>query len=570
MRAGRKHVRTTANGVRHTARSLPPHADLVDRLLVVAHDDEQWRAMLEHLVGLPPLRARIKGGTRRSELWRPGSLARKQLRDALAGDLDCWTAFCSSHPQVYEHFNRVDESSEVPDEGTLESESPLALHSALLLAYLDADATDESLQGAMERFEEGFAEHYGVSGDEHATVEGDVGPGMVSEECRVLIERQQRELKKLHADLRGLDVDIARLKKERSAVDRSRTELKATCDEQAADLRECRKQIAALESQLRRADRDTTRLKEQIEQERSGRESVAGKRDAARKAMDEKNAEVESLCSALDDREARIEELESELEHERKGRTDLQSMFEAFGLDSIESSLGKFQQSIEMLGSIHSVMQRYAEARRVEENAAQREEETRRRLADEQRAADEEALLRQQQDEQSWRAAKESGVQAAFDELFRFGVPDNILIDGHNLILRTRRPEYERQTRPWLESIVKAMAQRLEADGHSTRIELVFDSPHPSNHHSMGHGLTVHFADNSDHRSGADERIIDFLKERHPSDSYMIVSTDMRHIWSAAEVEAAEAGIDNVDLVQVELLARYLEALERLVADEGR
>jgi hypothetical protein len=44
----------------------------------------------------------------------------------------------------------------------------------------------------------------------------------------------------------------------------------------------------------------------------------------------------------------------------------------------------------------------------------------------------------------------------------------------------------------------------------------------------------------------------------------MVVSTDRRHVWSAADQLAASDNMQ-IDLVQVELLAQYLQTLDDLI-----
>jgi len=140
----------------------------------------------------------------------------------------------------------------------------------------------------------------------------------------------------------------------------------------------------------------------------------------------------------------------------------------------------------------------------------------------------------------------------------------HIIIDGHNLVHRVFRPEDEARTRPWLEGMVERMSLRLEDRGWASQIHLVFDSRTNSNSRAAGHGLRVYFHNNVTD-GGADACIAQLLRDGNPRASYMVVSTDRKHVWTDA-LELARSEGTEIDLVQIELLAQYLQTLDEVEA----
>ncbi|MEL7667266.1 MAG: hypothetical protein AAGU73_03565 [Actinomycetota bacterium] len=198
------------------------------------------------------------------------------------------------------------------------------------------------------------------------------------------------------------------------------------------------------------------------------------------------------------------------------------------------------------------------------EQAEQENERIRKHEEAEQRRQAAETALRLQDDmDRAWELRERSRLEECERALFQDRPVDYMLIDGHNLVHRVFRPEDEARTRPWLERMVDLMAEGLEQRGWDTKIELVFDTKSSSNSRPAGRGVTVHFHNNVT-EGGADARILHLLEEGSPDARYMVVSTDRRHVWSAADQLAASDGIQ-IDLVQVELLAQYLQTLDDLI-----
>ena len=176
------------------------------------------------------------------------------------------------------------------------------------------------------------------------------------------------------------------------------------------------------------------------------------------------------------------------------------------------------------------------------------------------RASAEAAKLAQAEADVAWRRREQTRLEEMEESLFPGGQVDHILIDGHNLVHRVFRPEDEGQTRPWLESMVALMAARLEARGWDTLTHLVFDTRYQSNFHPAAHGVRIYFANNTT-EGGADAKIDSLLRDETPlGSSCMVISTDRNHVWSSAQALADAEGRD-IDLVQIELLAGYLQAL---------
>jgi len=247
--------------------------------------------------------------------------------------------------------------------------------------------------------------------------------------------------------------------------------------------------------------------------------------------------------------------LEARLADAAKEREELVSLGDIFADADPEQSLTQLATAMDTLGSLKAIVSRSVEAqRRIEDEAeaARREVEAElERIAAAQRRVTEtdEAWARRQSERIAADIAR--GEQALFVD----GVPQHLLIDGHNLILRRYEPQMERTTRAWLERMVCVMNQHYELD-----IRLVFDAPiqFASNEETICSGVRRYY--HSDSEGGADARIASLLREFSPEDLTLVASSDHRHIWADAE-EARREGY-NVSLVTAETLHNYLIALD--------
>ncbi len=536
-------------------------ADALTHLLCRAYRDPDWKHAVERSLGEKPLNAAVgHSGSKLTDVWKPTSPLRRNFITKAERNTEFFVSFAKTNPVVRELL----ENDKAGEDAPALEDSPV--EARLLYGFIVCDRNPEYFLSAGEAFLESITTSEGRCEDEVMEPAG--ASQMVG---AAELERVSGELKSLSLEHVALQSELKKVRKELTAAkstltrrSQSETALRADMAELTSTNAALKLDIAELKRRIDQKSREVDRLQAQIREERKGRENVTGKRGEDLRLIEGLRDELNALGQCIEQKERENIELANRLSEEGERRIQLQSAFEAFGFDTMEESLDEFSSAIGLLTTIKNAMHNYVEIQRAEEERRRRIDEERQRHLDDERAACQAELDAAAQREKCWINLAESRLADEWTALFPAGVPDNILIDGHNLIFRTRRPESERSTRAWLEKIMLEMAKRIEEEGHETRIELVFDTSYNSNFYTHGHGLTVHFANNTDGVSGADERIAQFLRERHPEDSYQIISTDRLHVWSDAIAESEANEID-VDLVQVEALSRYLEALQEVV-----
>ncbi len=535
---------------------------LVEELLGLAHHDPAWRAGVERALTKDRLLGKsLPGGSKVADVWRK-SLLRRQFVQKLEDDPVAFDAFAMAHPRVAE----LAEAGSEHDPEVLQEfpviERVLAAYTLFVgdTALYDAaltDACDELVRRA-EHCAEDPAE------DPHDDSAADTVPAAELEaKSRALKESQaallaaQKELKTAKSELKKAKADVSRRDRKAGEL---REELKTTLAERDA----LAGHVRAAQTGCEDVKRENRRLTALVDSSKTGLRTTEIRRVDETERMSrtitdlrERLADTQKIRSVL---EERVAALEDELQDERVRRESFEVTLRSFGIDNVGASARGLQSALTTLERFQQGLIAYSA-----EQAEQENERIRKQEEAEQRRQAAEAARRQQDDmDRAWELRERSRLEECERALFQDRQVDYMLIDGHNLVHRVFRPEDEARTRPWLERMVDLMAEGLERRGQDTKIELVFDTKSPSNSRPAGHGVTVHFHNNVT-EGGADARILQLLEEGSPSAHFMVVSTDRRHVWSAADELAAADGMQ-IDLVQVELLAQYLQTLDDLAA----
>ena|GEM_PF-6341022 len=535
---------------------------LVEELLGLAHHDPAWRAGVERALTKDRLLGKsLPGGSKVADVWRK-SLLRRQFVQKLEDDPVAFDAFAMAHPRVAE----LAEAGSEHDPEVLQEfpviERVLAAYTLFVgdTALYDAaltDACDELVRRAEHCAED-------PAGDAPAAeAVPAIAAGELEAKSRALKESQtallaaQKELKAARSELRQAKADVSRRDRKAGEL---REELKATLAERDA----LAGQVRAAQTACEDVKRENRRLTALVDSSKTGLRTTEIRRVDETERMSrtitdlrERLADTQKIRSVL---EERVAALEDELRDERVRRESFEVTLRSFGIDNVGASARGLQSALTTLERFQQGLIAYSA-----EQAEQENERIRKQEEAEQRRQAAEAARRQQDDmDRAWELRERSRLEECERALFQDRQVDYMLIDGHNLVHRVFRPEDEARTRPWLERMVDLMAEGLERRGQDTKIELVFDTKSPSNSRPAGHGVTVHFHNNVT-EGGADARILQLLEEGSPSAHFMVVSTDRRHVWSAADELAAADGMQ-IDLVQVELLAQYLQTLDDLIA----
>lgn len=534
---------------------------LIEELLRLAHHDPAWRARVERALTKDRLLGKsLPGGSKVADVWRR-SLLRRQFVQKLEDDPVAFDAFAMAHPRVAELAEAGDEHDPDVLQEFPVMERVLAAYTLFVgnTALYDAALTDacDELERQAEHCAEDPAE------DPHDDSAADTVPtGELEAQSRALKESQtallaaQKELKGVKAELRKSKADVSRRDRKAGEL---REELKAV----VAERDELTAQARAAHTACEDVKRENRRLTALVDSSKTGLRTTETKRADETERMGrtitdlrERLADTQKIRSVL---EERVTALEEELQDERARRESFELTLRSFGIDNVGASARGLQSALDTLERFQKGLIAYSAEQAEQENERIRKHEE----AEQRRQAAEIALRLQDDMDRAWELRERGRLEECERALFQDRQVDYMLIDGHNLVHRVFRPEDEARTRPWLERMVDLMAEGLEQRGWDTKIELVFDTKSSSNSRPAGRGVTVHFHNNVT-EGGADARILQLLEEGSPDARYMVVSTDRRHVWSAAGQLAVSDGIQ-IDLVQVELLAQYLQTLDDLI-----
>lgn len=530
---------------------------LLENLLRTACEDKDWkRAVERELSNGGPLGKVRTGGARPTDVWKEGLLRRRLIME-LRDDNILFRAFAQTHPKLEGVTDTVDPTAEM----LLEEHGPVA---GLLAVYLCLPVDDQAQALALQTTVEYFRTRQPseVPCAESAVVVEEASADYIALQERLAAAEEESRLQKREIkDLKAARKELGQSRQQVSRKDQKLTELKqklATAESVAADATERARALAFERDELRRK---AERLKALAESSKKGQRTSEDKREEETTLLQGKVNDFRELLETSNELrsalEKRVTALEAQLQDEQTRRIELEETFAAFGIDDIASSSRSLQAAVETLMQFQRAVGKYAQ--RQEEQEAERarllaEAEEERHRAEEARQAREDMNV-------AWRRREEERLIELEKQLFESPF-DHVIIDGHNLVHRVFRPEDEARTRPWLESMVERMAEVLEEYEWSTRIHLVFDTQYNSNMRLAGHGVQVYFHNNVS-EGGADAKIASLLDELNPLARIMVVSTDHKHVWTdtLAKMHSEER---EVDLVEVELMAQYLQALNDL------
>lgn len=548
-----------ADDIRQRASDL----GLIEELLRLAHHDPAWRAAVERALTKDQLLGKsLPGGSKVGGVWRK-SLLRRQLVQKLGDDAVAFDAFAMTHPRVAELAELdIERDPEVLQEFSA-AERVLAVFALFRddMALYDAalaDACDELERRADQCAEDPAEERRGESATSTPSAEELEAKSRALKEAQAALLATQKELKGAKVELRKAKADVSRRDRKAGEL---REELKAVVAERDG----LTVQVRAARTECEDVKRENRRLTGLVDSSRTGLRTTETKRADETERMGrtitdlrDRLAETQKIRSVLEERAAALEE---ELQDERTRRESFEATLRSFGIDNVGASARGLQSALDTLERFQKGLIAYSAEQAEQENERIRKQEE----AEQRRQAAETALRLQDDMDRAWELRERDRLEECERALFQDRQVDHMLIDGHNLVHRVFRPEDEARTRPWLERMVDLMAEGLEQRGWDTKIELVFDTRSPSNSRPAGRGVTVHFHNNVT-EGGADARILQLLEEGSPHAHYMVVSTDRRHVWSAADQLAASDGLQ-IDLVQVELLAQYLQMLDELIEE---
>jgi len=536
---------------------------LLSEMLCRAHDDPEWRANVEAaLANKKRLGKVLRGGAKPADLWRPNSLLRRQMIATLKEDSVLFGEFALTHPRV----RAASPASEEVARGLMDDlDSTGRVLAAFILLSSGGDDYERAVGEACDELEA-----RGTQCPPEVDEPMPERPTDSSEEVNALsarVTQLQADLKAAHATLAARDKEL----KETKADLKKRTVEVSRKDRKAAELRDQLKatrrdaETAAAGARDMRSERDElkrekARLSALVDSSKTGQRTIEQRRADEAERLQQTIADLRDRLASAQDVQAALEQrgssLEAELIDERERRTSLEETFDAFGIGDLAESARSLQSTLQTLQRFQTGIVAYS-ARQAEKeherHLIQEEAERKRREA-------EDAQRLQADLEQAWALRERSRLEERERALFPDGQVDYIIIDGHNLVHRVFRPDDEARTRPWLERMAGVMAEQLERRGWQSRVDLVFDTPHVSNSRGAGHGLTIHFHNNV-REGGADAKISQLITEGNPTARYMVVSTDRKHVWSDA-LEMMQTDGTDIDLVQIELLAQYLQTLD--------
>ena len=538
---------------------------VVEKLLDLAREDCEWRGRVEHALqqkktGLGKL---LKGGAKPRDVWHE-SLLRRTTLQKLETDQLTFDLFALTHPVVGE----IEGDDERDAEALIADLGPYA---AVLAAWL-LHSDDEDLQATVAEAACDELERERASATVEPRAEEAADPQPSSEEldevrsrvyeleeqlreARATADSQTKDLKQLRKELRLRKSEVSR--KDRKANENAETIVGLT--EQNAELE---RQLAEVRGERDEHAREARKLAARAASDSNGIRTVEDKRfqetRELRDTIDQMQDRLTAAKEVANALSARVTSLEGDLDEERKQRQELEDAFAAFGMDDLLGDSHSFGQAVDALVRFRDSVSAYATRQREREaqrQAAEREAEIERERA---------LLARQAQADadKAWSHWERERLAELEAELFGTTPPDHVVIDGHNLVHRVYRPDEEASTRPWLEKTVVKMARRADARGWDVRFHLVFDTPRNSNKLALGHGVDLYFHNNVT-GGGADAKIAELLEEGNPLARYMVVSTDRKHVWADA-LERMNTEGHEIDLVQVELLASYLQTLDHL------
>jgi hypothetical protein len=525
---------------------------LAERLLDMACRDRVWKARIEkELVRPGPFKKILRGGSKPSDVWRNG-LARRNMVDALKTSALVFGVFASLNPSVpsdQKGARRVQRKA-------IRAMDPYTAVLAAFYCYPEDDTLQaELVERACSVLEAEIEDAASTAPAETPTpsVAIPTRERKSAKNASLAAADGERQIRLLRKELAAAKGVAQRTEQKRHALAARVKLLEGHAADQEVALKGLRDERDELGRQLNRVVAELQSLKtgkRTIEERRAdegarNQQTIADLQDRVRASADYATAkEREAAANA------------AELQEEKARREDVEQVLAAFGVNDVESSLSTLQSALQGLDGLRAGIEAYAtrERERAAEHARLRD------AADLERAAAEAARRARLEQEVAWSAREYERLEAMESELFPGGEVDHILVDGHNLVHRVFRPEDEARTRPWLERMVETMAARLESRDWKPSIHLVFDTTSESNSRPGAHGVRVYFENNVT-GGGADAAIARLLREGDPRASYMVVSTDRQHVWAdAAEFAASEGAV--VDVVQVEMLARFLQALD--------
>lgn len=557
---------------------------LTDKLLDVARSECEWRERVEDaLQDRKGLGRCLTGGAKPKDVWDAKKLLRKKLIEKIMSDTEVLRFFALTHPTVY-RFDKMSRNGEAQTEPSNEETvtveqfgekmvSAFGVYPAVLASFLMAPEGSliraYALETACSELER---EKVASATEETPLPETSIDSGVALEETAELRE-QLAKLKDELANEQALRRKQAKeLKQEREALRKrsqevSRKDKKITeLSGELASLKEAQesltRQLRQLRSESDEQGREIRKLNARVDSGSTGLRTIEEKRASeareSRERIEQMSARLNKAIALGQTQTARVESLESKLAAEREQRKELETAFSAFGMDDLLSDSQSFGEAVDALVRFRDSVSAYAA--RQSEREQQRQEAEREAHLEREKAA--KLAQEQHEAELSWQQQEQAKLLELETYLFTDIRPDHVIIDGHNLILRVWRPDEESSTRQWVQKLVVEMAQRVEEKGWDTRFHLVFDTPHDSNVKSVGRGVDVYFQNNVT-EGGADQRIAQIMEEGNPKARYLVVSTDRKDVWTAA-LELEDGHQYDIDLVQVELLAKYLETLSRV------
>ena len=383
-----------------------------------------------------------------------------------------------------------------------------------------------------------------------------------SSEAAQVVAELKKELKHCRKAEQALKDKLNHANRTRSDKDRKiQQQLEAAKVSELARV-QLEKEVILLKEDLAEKDREIRRQKDLVQQERKGRLNATIKRKESTQSYEEVDAELRDLNDFATQLEARLYQAESLLEQERARRKDIETTLDAFGFNSLMSSVNEMSSAINLFGKIRDALEQVANEREAERREAlsiqaNKDLEEYERVRNNQVPLEINRALQQhylqQLDEFEGRIINEIN-------------PQRIIIDGHNVLNRTSHPESEQNKRKWMITLLEEFTSRLDAKGCQPQIDVVFDTFHDTNTIACEPLLYVTYAKktngNNDGTTGADAFIVAELNASNQDNQISLITSDKKHIWSQAR-DLEESGGPSIDYIEAQTLANYLGTLQK-------
>lgn len=369
--------------------------------------------------------------------------------------------------------------------------------------------------------------------------------------------------RRLRQEVKRLERELGSAKKQIAQLTRKNQDLEQRLAKQAEELRAAAEQRETSRASLAKRENERKKLKQRVDELEKAKRTLEDCIERERQAWNEerevhllRRAATEEIVRAI---EARAEALERQLAEERERREQVEGLLAETGLTRLLEGLDHFESVIAALEAFRNTIAAYQSRRAGEERSRRfQHEELQRR-----RSEAEEARRKQAEIEAAWRERERERLARMERAIFGSPLPEMVIIDGHNAILRAHGRQAEREQRPRFIESMRMMASRLAELDSGCRVVVCFDTRTAPSETIEAPNLVIRYCALKD--GGADSAILQLMEAAHPRSRCLVVSTDRKHVWRDALRTRAERD-SRIGIMDVEPLLDYLATLERIAA----